>query len=143
MFSFNLFFVFQDESDFLPSEWNGTYVCSDDHRNLSYVLNISKSDISIGTIATLLIDRHSLPMTGTFATFGQYLAIQGQQLLSQLVFGNNFTNVEIDMKFNSSLYMVGAIVFTANGQIKTCASELRRAAGMFCCEYFSFEHISR
>ena len=121
---------FSDESDFLPSEWVGSYICPDDRRNLSYIVNISKSDTSIGTIASLLIDRHSLPMTGTWATFGQYLALQGQQLLSQLVFGNNFTNVEIDMKFNSSLYMVGAVVFTANGQVKTCASELRRRAGM-------------
>ena len=119
-----------DDTDFLPSLWNGTYVCSDDNRNLSYVLNVTKSDSNIGTVATLIIDRHSLPMEGTFASFGQLLAIQGRQLLSQLVYGNNFTNVEIDMKFNTSLYMVGAIVFTANGGLKTCTSELRRAAGM-------------
>ena len=98
---------------------------------MSYVLNVSKSDTNIGTVGTMIIDGHSLAMAGTYASFGQLLAIQGQQLLSQLVFGNNFTNVEINMRFNTSLYMVGAIVFTANRQVKTCVSELRRNAGNY------------
>ena len=124
----NIFLL--DGSEFLPSEWDGTYVCSDDGRNLSYVLNISKSDSSIGTVASLIINTNTLPMEGTFASFGKLLAIQGKQLMSQLVNGNNFTNVEINMRFVTDLHMTGAIVFTANGGLKTCRSDLTRRAGL-------------
>ena len=70
-------------------------------------------------------------MEGTFASFGKLLAIQGKQLMSQLVYGNNFTNVEINMRFVTDLHMTGAIVFTANGGLKTCRSDLTRRAGLF------------
>ena len=120
---------FSDGSDFIPSEWNGSYVCSDDNRNVSYVLNVTKSDSSIGTVGTLTVNGAAIPMTGTFASFGRLLAIQGQRTVSQLVFGNNFTKVEINMRFNTSLYMTGAVVFTANSGLKTCVSELRKVAG--------------
>ena len=127
----HLFLFLSDGSEFIPSEWNGTYMCSDDHRNLSYVLNVSKSDSSIGTVASMIIDSYTLPMEGTYASFGQLLAIQGRQLLSPLVYGNNFTNVEINMRFVTSLHMTGAVVFTANGGLKTCTSDLTRRAGMW------------
>ena len=121
---------FSDGSDFIPSEWSGSYVCSDDNRNVSYVLNVTKSDSSIGTVGILTVNGASIPMTGTFASFGRLLAIQGQQTVSQLVFGNNFTKVEINMRFNTSLYMTGAVVFTANNGLKTCVSELRKVSGI-------------
>ena len=124
-----MYLSFPDGSDFIPSEWNGSYVCSDDNRNVSYILNVTKSDSSIGTVGTLFIDGNSVPMTGTFASFGKLLAIQGQRVVSPLVYGNNFTKVEINMRFNTSLYMTGAIVFTANGGLKTCVSELRKISG--------------
>lgn len=122
--------LFLDGSDFIPSEWNGTYVCPDDRLNISYVLNITKSDTSIGTVATLILGKHSQGMTGTFASFGKLLALQGYQVVSEKIYGNNFTKVEINMRYNTSLYMVGAVVFiNDDGSLKTCASELHRNAG--------------
>ena len=121
---------FPDDKDFIPSEWNGTYICPDDNLNISYVLNITKSDSSIGTVATLIINRQSVGMTGTFASFGKLLALQGQDLVASKIYGNNFTNVEINMKYNTSLYMVGAVIFTDDSNtVKTCISELHRNAG--------------
>ena len=94
------------------------------------MLNITKSDTSIGTVGTLIIDVYSIGMSGTFATFGKLLALQGRDLVSTEIYGNNFTNVEIDMTLSSSVTMDGAVVFTNNdGSIKTCTSELHRTAG--------------
>ena len=51
--------------------------------------------------------------------------------MSQLVNGNNFTNVEINMRFVTDLHMTGAVVFTSNGGLKNCRSDLTRRAGLF------------
>ena len=95
-------------------------------------MNVSKAEASvIGTKATLNIDRETLEMTGTYATFAQILALQSQEIVSHDIFGNNFTNVEINMRFITSLFMTGAIVFRSGEEYKSCASELRRIAGKF------------
>ena len=125
-------FFSSDETDFILSVWKGTYVCSDDKLNITYLLNVSKAEASvIGTKATLNIDRETLEMTGTYATFAQILALQSQEIVSHDIFGNNFTNVEINMRFITSLFMTGAIVFRSGEEYKSCASELRRIAGKF------------
>ena len=132
MYTICHFLRISDGNEFIPSEWNGTYVCPDDHLNISYILNISKSDSSIGTLATLILGSHSEGMTGTFASFGKLLALQGYQVVSQLIYGNNFTKVEINMKYDTILTMVGALVFMEDdGSIKTCPSELHRNSGNF------------
>lgn len=106
-------------------------MCSDDHKNITYLLNISKADSTfIGTVGELIIDTQSLGMTGTFASFAKVLALQTRQVVSTAVLGNNFTNVEINMNNVQNLFMSGAIVFrTKTGDPKSCYSELRRIAG--------------
>ena len=69
-------------------------------------------------------------MTGTFATFARVLALQTRQIVSTVVQGNSFSNVEINMDHVENLFMSGAIVFHSNsGDTKSCYSELRRIAG--------------
>ena len=127
---YSFVYFLTDEKDFIPSEWSGTYVCPDDRLNISYVINITKSDNGIDTDARLLIDFNSIMMKGTYATFGKLLALQGQDLLASKIRGNNFNNVEINMRLDTVLTMVGAVIFTTDsGSIKTCASELHRTAG--------------
>ena len=124
-------FFSSDETNFILSVWKGTYVCLDNNLNITYLLNVSKAEASaIGTKATLNIDRETLAMTGTYATFAQILALQSQDPVSHDIFGNNFTNVEINMHFESSLFMTGAIVFRSGDDVKSCRSELRRISGM-------------
>ena len=104
-------------------------MCADNNINITYLLNVSKSEDGIGTVGTLLIDRHSLSMDGTFASFAKILALQSHDLVADRVFGVNFTDVEIDMLYHSSVFMDGAIVFQTNTDSKSCRSELRRIAG--------------
>ena len=70
-------------------------------------------------------------MDGTFASFAKILALQSHDLVSEQIFGVNFTNVEINMLYHSSVFMDGAIVFEDANNILSCRSELRRIAGMF------------
>ena len=71
-------------------------------------------------------------MTGTFASFGKLLALQGYETVPQLIYGNNFTKVEINMKYNTVVTMVGAVVFMkGDGSLKTCTSELHRHSGEY------------
>ena len=129
---------FADGTDFIPSIWNGSYVCADDHRNITYLLNISKAEATfIGTVGELLIDTQSIRMTGTFASFAKVLALQTRQIVSMAILGNNFTNVEINMDHVENLFMSGAMVFrTKTGDPKSCYSELRRIAGKFSALVF-------
>ena len=123
--------MFSDGIEFIPSVWSGSYVCTDDNKNISYLLNISKAESGfIGTVGELLIDRHSLRMSGTFASFARVLALQTRDVVSSEILGNNLTNVEINMNAISSVFMTGAIVFrTMTGVPKSCRSEIRRIAG--------------
>ena len=122
--------MISDGNEFIPSEWYGTYVCPDDRINISYILNITKSTSSIGTLASLILGSHTQGLTGTFASFGKLLALQGYETVPQLIFGNNFTKVEINMKYNTVVTMVGAVVFMKDdGSLKTCTSELHRHSG--------------
>ena len=69
-------------------------------------------------------------MSGTFASFARVLALQTRQIVSTVVQGNSFSNVEINMDHVENLFMSGAIVFhSSNGDTKSCYSELRRIAG--------------
>ena len=124
---FNKYFA--DEANFILSVWSGSYVCADNGLNISYILNVSKAqDSTIGTTAVMTIRGTSLPMTGTYASFAKVLALQSHQVVTQNIIGNNFTEVEINMNFISSLFMKGGIVFRSEND-KQCQSELRRIAG--------------
>ena len=112
--------------------WKGSYVCADDNLNITYLLNVSKAETqTIGTKAVLTIGRTTLAMTGTYATFAQILALQNQDAVSHNINGNDFTNVEINMRFISSLFMTGAVVFRTGPDYKSCTSELRRIEGKY------------
>ena len=93
-------------------------------------MNLTKSEINFGIQGTLFIENIQLPIEGTFAWFQSVLALQHQEYVPGLIYGNNFTNVEIDMKLISLMYMRGAVVFTSDTGVKTCTSEMRRVAGM-------------
>ena len=121
-----------DETEFILSVWKGSYVCADDNLNITYLLNVSKAETqTIGTKAVLTIGRTTLAMTGTYATFAQILALQNQDAVSHNINGNDFTNVEINMRFISSLFMTGAVVFRTGPDYKSCTSELRRIEGEY------------
>ena len=125
--------IISDGSYFIPSLWNGSYVCSN-NINITYLLNVTKAENGIDTIGHLFIDNHSLDMTGTFASFAKILALQSHDLVTDKIFGIDFTDVEINMLYHSSLFMEGAIVFkddNSNNSTKSCRSELRRIAGRF------------
>ena len=94
------------------------------------MVNLTKSDENFGIQGTMFIETLRLGIQGTFASFQRVLALQHQEFVPGLVYGNNFTNIEIDMNLISPVYMKGAVVFTTNGGSKTCTSELRRVAGM-------------
>ena len=128
---YEIFFYFTDGNFFIPSLWNGSYVCADNNINITYLLNVSKAENNIGTVGRLMIDSYSLGMTGTFASFAKILALQHQDVVGSEIYGANFSGFEINMQYYSSLYMKGAVVLqTDNGQ-KSCDSELRRIAGMY------------
>ena len=123
-------FVLTDGREFIPSVWNGSYVCDDNNLNITYLVNLTKSSVNFGLSGTLFIEGQQLSIRGTFAWFQRVLALQHQYVVAPAVFGNNLTNFEIDMNLISMVYMKGAVVFTTGGRLKTCTSEMRRIAGM-------------
>ena len=124
------FFCFPDGREFIPSQWTGTYTCSDNNITVSYIVNLTKSTVNFGISGDLIIEGIKLEVLGTFAFFQQILAMQHQYLVLETVIGNNLTNVEIDMHLESPTYMKGAVVFSNVDGFKTCMSEMRRVAGM-------------
>ena len=133
-----LCFIFVDGREFIPSVWNGSYVCSDNNLNISYVVNLTKSsDVNFGVQGVMMIENHRLAVQGTFAWFQQVLALQHQIFVADLIYGNDFTNIEIDMNLITTKYMKGALVFTTSNGLKTCTSEMRRTAGSFCAIFHS------
>ena len=78
----------------------------------------------------LYIEQEKLSVDGTFAWFQKVLALQHPGYVPGLLYGNNLTNIEIDMNLISSIYMRGAVVFSTGSGVKTCTSELRRIAGL-------------
>ena len=129
--------IFVDGREFIPTVWNGSYVCDDNQLNISYVVNLTKSEINFGISGTLYIEGLQLPIQGTFAWYQGVLALQHQYYVASLVYGNNFTYVEIDMNLINLMYMRGAVVFSTSSGIKTCTSEMRRVAGMLIFRYFN------
>ena len=78
----------------------------------------------------MYIANHELAVQGTFAWFQKVLALQHQIFVADRIYGNDFTNIEIDMNLISITYMKGALVFTTNNGLKSCISEMRRIAGL-------------
>ena len=107
-------------------------MCDDDKINVTYFLNVSKADTTaIVTVASLNIDGMSLATVGTYASFAKTLALQSRGRAPHKVYGNSFDDVEINMDFITSLYMVGAVVFRSGDDPKNCRSEMRRIAGEY------------
>ena len=76
----------------------------------------------------MTINGMSLPMTGTYASYAKILALQSRKVTSTNVLGRNFTDIEINMNFITSLFMSGGIVFISG---ETCKSELKRIEGKY------------
>ena len=134
-----LVLVFLDGREFIPTEWYGWYQCDDNHVNITYLVNLTKSDINFGIEGTMYIAKESFSVDGTFAWFQKVLALQHQEYVPGLLYGNNLTNIEIDMNLISSIFMRGAVVFSTDSGVKTCTSELHRIAGL-CLNLFTAIH---
>ena len=87
----------------------------------------------------MYIAKESFSVDGTFAWFQKVLALQHQEYVPGLLYGNNLTNIEIDMNLISSVFMRGAVVFSTDSGVKTCTSELHRIAGL-CLNHFTAIH---
>ena len=111
--------------------------------NISYVVNLTKSEENFGIQGTLFIETLRLGIEGTFAWFQRVLALQHQGFVGSLIYGNNFTNIEIDMNLISTTYMKGAVVFSTDAGVKTCVSEMRRIAGTLSCVLSFFFFFSK
>lgn len=125
-----LLFISVDEV--IPSAWDGNYTCQDDNIMRQFVMNFDKSPTYITVEGSMLIELRTLNISGTFATALKYLTIQSQNVVLNEIFGRNFTNVEIDAKFETELLIKGVIILlndSLQGTIK-CPVELRRTAGM-------------
>lgn len=125
-----LLFISVDEV--IPSAWIGNYTCQDDNIMRQFVMNFDKSPTYITVEGSMLIELRTLNISGTFATALKYLTIQSQNVVLNEIFGRNFTNVEINAKFETELLIKGVIILlndSLQGTIK-CPVELRRTAGM-------------
>ena len=134
-------FFFLDGREFIPTEWYGWYQCDDNHVNITYLVNLTKSDINFGIEGTMYIAKESFSVDGTFAWFQKVLALQHQEYVPGLLYGNNLTNIEIDMNLISSVFMRGAVVFSTDSGVKTCTSELHRIAGLFLNPFTAIHDI--
>ena len=70
-------------------------------------------------------------MTGTFASFAKILALQYQNVITEEIYGANFSGFEINMRYYSSVYMQGAVVFQTDNGSRSCDGELRRIEGLY------------
>lgn len=116
--------------EILPSTWGGNYTCEYDDIMRGFTMNFVKSAISIIVNGDIHIDMFTMNITGTFATFLKQLTLQSSGLGLREIFGRNFTKVEINGYFNSSVWITGFIILHDNNQVAlTCPVELRRTAG--------------
>lgn len=122
----------------MPSEWTGNYTCNDDHVRVEFKMNITKSD-TIDTVGTVSIDGHRFSMSGAYAYMFRLLTLQSDHVISDIVAGRNFTNVELDGELKSPVFIEGFVIFTLETGALSCPVQLRRTAGKFkaVCLYTS------
>ena len=114
---------------FIPSTWRGNYTCTTDNHEVTFILNITKSGDTIGTLGVLQIQSHSIPVSGTFGSFLKSLTLQNNGMVMDEIAGRNFTNVELNGILKSPLLIEGGMIFVSNATSDTCPVQLRRFAG--------------
>ena len=129
-----LFFFFK-APEFIPSTWKGNYTCSTDSQEVTFILNITKSGDTIGTLGDLQIQGHSIPVSGTFGSFLKSLTLQNNGVVMDKIAGRNFTKVELNGILKSPLLIEGGMIFISNATFDTCPVQLRRVACK-CERYF-------
>ena len=119
-----------DGEQFLPSRWNGTYMCSSENITYTYELEVLKNLNDIGVNGKLYEENNILTIRGSYAYAIRFLTLQSNDLVQRPIHGKNFTDVELDVYLRNSVFMEGYILFkTAAGNKYSCMTELRRNAG--------------
>lgn len=114
--------------ELVPSEWTGNYTCADDNNNVMFVMNITRSD-TIDTVGSVIVAGRNFSVRGAFATSFKLLTLQNDNVIPDTLFGRNFTDVELNGKLQSPVYIDGFLIFTTDSGDVSCPVELRRSAG--------------
>ena len=122
-----VFAFFADEQNLAGSLWDGLYVCEDNTEFFQFLLNISRIDAGSTLIGLLHIDNRALIVS--VRPFNQLVVIQGMQMVTEKIFGKNFTNFELNMNYIPDDKMEGALVLKDDDSRTVCKSELHRTTG--------------
>lgn len=98
----------------------------------SFIMNFTKSATSIDVLGNILINGTLMDISGTFGSFFKSLTVQSQNVILHEIFGRNFTNVEINAKFETEVFIKGFIILLDDVQMKLqCDMELRRISSKY------------
>lgn len=114
--------------ELIPSEWTGNYTCPDDHKSVIFLMNITKSD-KIDTTGSVIIQGQNFSMSGAFASEFKFITLQSDGVISETLAGRNFTDVELNGKVQTAVFIDGFVIFTTDVGTLSCPVELRRTAG--------------
>ncbi|WAR23482.1 hypothetical protein MAR_037151, partial [Mya arenaria] len=120
----NLIFV---RTELVPSEWTGNYTCPDDGVMTWFLMNITRST-NIETLANVKAVGIEFPLSGSYATVYQIITLQNDVNILREGTNMNYTDVELDGRVLSSVYIKGYLVFKKSNTTLQCPVELRRTA---------------
>lgn len=115
-------------TELVPSEWTGNYTCPDDNISVIFVMNITKSD-KIDTTGSVLIQGHNFSMSGAYASQFKFITLQSDNVITETFVGRNFTDVELNGKVQTTVFIDGFVIFTTDLGTLSCPVELRRTSG--------------
>lgn len=90
-------------------------------------MNITKSSQDqIDLNGDMYINNSVITTQGSFASAFKILTLQSNDIIQGDIFGKNFTNVELNGRLQSPVFIDGVIIFYDENGRFTCPVELRR-----------------
>ena len=127
---------FFSDDDFINGEWRGTFSCPYDNENVSFALNTHQLASSIGISADLDIRIHSIPVTGTYASYVKFIQFHSDYFDAKEISGPvqtlGFVQVDMSGQLVNNEMIVGNIVFESyTCSDIVCPMVLTRVKGMY------------
>lgn len=106
----------------------GNYTCPDDNTSVLFFMNITKSD-KIDTLGSVIVQGHNFSMSGAFASQFKTVTLQSSRVISAMFAGRNFTDVELNGRLRTAVFIEGFMIFATDVGTMSCPVQLRRTAG--------------
>lgn len=107
----------------------GNYTCPGDNNNIVlFFMNITTSD-KIDTVGSVIVQGHHFSMSGAYASQFKTVTLQSSSVISSTFAGRNFTDVELNGRLRTPVFIDGFMIFVTDVGSISCQVQLRRTAG--------------